>query len=78
MFNPDKVQEIIFKIIPDEFSLLTQLKKGEIDLAEDIKSEKVKELTENHNISIGSIKGRDYDYIGWNHIDPAAYLKQSN
>jgi peptide/nickel transport system substrate-binding protein len=75
LFNPNKVQEIIFKIIPDEFSLLTQIKKGEIDLAEEVKSEKVKELTENGNISIGSITGRDYDYIGWNHIDPAAKLK---
>ena len=75
LFNPKKVQEIIFKIIPDEFSLLTQIKKDEIDLAEDVKSEKVKELTENNNINIGSIKGRDYDYIGWNHIDPTAKLK---
>ena len=74
LFNPDKLQEIIFKIIPDEFSLLTQIKKGEIDLAEEVKSEKVKELTENGNIIIGSIRGRDYDYIGWNHIDPTAKL----
>ncbi len=76
LFDPLKVQEIIFKIIPDEFSLLTQLKKGEIDLAEGVKSEKVKELTESNNINIGSIKGRDYDYIGWNHIDPAAYINK--
>jgi peptide/nickel transport system substrate-binding protein len=75
LFNPNKLQDIIFKIIPDEFSLLTQIKKGEIDLAEDVKSEKVKELTENGSISIGSIRGRDYDYIGWNHIDPTAKLK---
>ncbi len=78
LFNPNKLQEIIFKIIPDEFSLLTQIKKGEIDLAEDIKSEKVKELTENGNISIGSIRGRDYSYIGWNYVDPAAKQKEQN
>lgn len=76
LFNPDKVQEIIFKIIPDEYSLLTQLKNGEIDITEDIKSEKVKELVDNGNIKIGSIKGRNYDYIGWNHIDPAAKQKK--
>ncbi|MEO8232057.1 MAG: ABC transporter substrate-binding protein, partial [Ignavibacteriota bacterium] len=76
LFNPDKVQEIIFKIIPDEYSLLTQLKSGEIDITEDIKSEKVKELVDNGNIKIGSIKGRNYDYVGWNHIDPKAKQKK--
>ncbi len=72
------MQEIIFKIIPDEYSLITQLKKGEIDLIEDVSSEKVKELAENNNLNIGSIKGRDYDYVGWNHIDPIAYSKKQN
>lgn len=78
LFDPTKVQEIIFKIIPDEYSLFTQLKNGEIDITEDIKSEKVKELVDNGNVLIGSIKGRNYDYIGWNHIDPAAKLKKQN
>ncbi len=76
LFNPDKIQEIIFKIISNEYSLLTQLKNGEIDITEDIKSEKVSELVSNENIKIGSIKGRDYDYVGWNHIDPAAKQKK--
>jgi len=78
LFNPKNVQEIIFKIIPDEYSLITQLKKGEIDLIEDVSSEKVPELTENKNIVIGSIKGRDYDYVGWNHIDPIAHSQKQN
>lgn len=78
LFNPNKVQEIIFKIIPDEYSLLTQLKNGEIDITEDIKSEKVSELVDNGNIKIGSIKGRNYDYVGWNHIDPAAKQKKQS
>jgi peptide/nickel transport system substrate-binding protein len=78
LFNPKNVQEIIFKIIPDEYSLITQLKKGEIDLIEDVNSEKVNELIENKNINIGAIKGRNYDYVGWNHIDPIAYTKKQN
>jgi peptide/nickel transport system substrate-binding protein len=78
LFNPKNVQEIIFKIIPDEYSLITQLKKGEIDLVEDVSSEKVQELAQNKNIAVGSIKGRDYDYVGWNHIDPNAYSKKQN
>ncbi len=78
LFNPDNIQQIIFKIIPDEYSLLTQLKKGEIDIIEDVKSERVNELNNNSNIEIGSLKGRDYDYVGWNHIDPEAKLKKQN
>jgi peptide/nickel transport system substrate-binding protein len=78
LFNAENIQEIIFKIIPDEYSLITQLKKGEIDLIEDVNSEKAKELVENKNINIGTIKGRNYDYVGWNHIDPIAYTKKLN
>jgi peptide/nickel transport system substrate-binding protein len=78
LFNSENVQEIIFKIIPDEYSQITQLNKGEIDLLEDVSSEKVQELIGNKNIAIGSIKGRNYDYVGWNHIDPAAYSKKQN
>lgn len=78
LFNPKSIQEIIFKIIPDEHSQLTQLKKGEIDLIEDVSSEKVQELIENKNVIIGSIKGRNYDYVGWNHIDPTSYSKKQN
>ncbi|MFZ1281353.1 MAG: ABC transporter substrate-binding protein, partial [Ignavibacteriaceae bacterium] len=76
LFNGENIQEIIFKIVPDEFSLITQLQKGEIDLIEDVKSEKVKELDGNENIALGSIKGRDFDYVGWNNIDPEAFSKK--
>ena len=78
LFNSKNVQEIILKIIPDEYSRITQLKKGEIDLIEDVSSEKVQELTPDENIIIGSIKGRDYDYVGWNHIDPISYSQKQN
>lgn len=76
LFNAENIQEIIFKIVPDEFSLITQLQKGEIDVIEDVKSEKVKELDGNENIALGSIKGRDFDYVGWNNIDPEAFSKK--
>ena len=78
LFNPKNIQEIIFKVIPDEYSRITQIQKGEIDIIEDVSSEKIQELTENESITIGSIKGRDYDYIGWNHIDPTAYSQKRN
>ena len=70
------INDIIFKIVPDEFSLLTQLKNGEIDLSEDIEPEKIGELESNEVIKIGSIKGRNFDYLGWNNIDPDAFAKK--
>lgn len=78
LFSPENIQEIIFKIIPDEFSMITQLKKGEIDLIEDVKTEKVTELSSEPNINIGSIKGRNYDYLGWNHFDPKSLANRQN
>lgn len=67
------VSHIIFKIVPDYTSRLTQLKEGEIDLMEDVKADNVADLEKSDNINISAIKGREYDYIGWNNIDPEAY-----
>lgn len=76
LYNDENIQEIIFKIIPDEFSLITQLQNGEVDLVEDIEAEKIKELEGNEKLDVGSIKGRNFDYIGWNNIDPDAFAKK--
>ena len=76
LFNEENIQDIIFKIIPDEFSLLTQLKNGEVDLVDDVEAEKNKELENTEKLKIGSIKGRNFDYVGWNNIDPVAFAKK--
>jgi peptide/nickel transport system substrate-binding protein len=65
--------EIIFRVIPDYNSRITQLQNGEIDLAEDIRVDNVERLKSNKNLRIDIIKAREYDYIGWNNIDPGAY-----
>lgn len=76
LFNGNNVQEIIFKIVPDDFSLFTQLKTGEVDLIEGFEAERVKELNDYEQLTTTSIKGRDFDYLGWNNIDPDAYQKK--
>ena len=73
LFNPENVSEIVFKIIPDYKSRIIQLKTGAIDILSNIKSEDVDELKLIHNLTVTSLRGRDYDYIGWNHIDPDEY-----
>jgi peptide/nickel transport system substrate-binding protein len=43
-----------------------------------VKVEDVEELKQNDKLTVVSVFGRDYDYIGWNHIDPEAYSKGQN
>ncbi|MEJ2617346.1 MAG: ABC transporter substrate-binding protein [Ignavibacteriaceae bacterium] len=77
LYNPDNISELIFKIIPDYNSRLTQLKNGEIDLMDLIEPDDIKELKQAKNINIIPVKGREYDYIGWNNIDPDVYNKNN-
>ncbi len=75
LFDPENIKEIIFKVIPDYKSRITQLKTGAIDIADNIKSEDIEELKLVEKLKVISLRGRDYDYIGWNHIDPQEYQK---
>lgn len=77
LFNPDNVKEIIFKVVPDYKSRIIQLKTGTIDLVDNIKSEDIDELKSTNNLNLISLRGRDYDYIGWNHIDPQEFQKSN-
>jgi peptide/nickel transport system substrate-binding protein len=72
LFNPENIKEIIFKVIPDYKSRLTHLKTGAIDILDNIKSEDIEEVRSVDELNLVSLRGRDYDYIGWNHIEPGA------
>jgi len=74
LFNKGQVSEIVFKIIPDYTSRLLQLKKGELDLIELVKVEDLEELNADDEISVINNAGREYDYIGWNNIDPDSFI----
>ena len=70
LYNPDNINELIFKVIPDYTSRLTQLTKGEIDLMELISTEDIEELKNSDIVELKTIEGREYDYVAWNNIDP--------
>jgi peptide/nickel transport system substrate-binding protein len=70
LFNPESLQKITFKVIPDYKTRIFELKTGAIDLLDNIKSEDIDELNESDELEIVSLRGRDYDYIGWSHKDP--------
>jgi peptide/nickel transport system substrate-binding protein len=75
LYDKGMINQIIFKVVPDYNSVITQLKKGEVDLAEDIQPSDAKQLSLQKNLNISSVKGRQYDYIGWNNID-AKYFSE--
>lgn len=71
----NSIGEIVFKVIPDYNSEIVQLKKNEIDFAEELKFEQIAELKNNKDLVIATIKGRDYDYLGLNNISPERFEK---
>ncbi len=75
LHSKSTINEFIFKIIPNYNTRLLQLKNGELDVITDLKPDDAEAMKGNKNINIVPIKGRDYDYIGWNNIDPVEYLK---
>lgn len=61
------VERVIFKFVPDMVTLVTQLKKGEIDLLESIPPDDLPGLTAaNPRLKIYTYPSRDYHYIAWN------------
>ncbi len=72
------IERIIFKVVPDYSSRLTQLKNHEVDLTEYLKPEDVDELKKAESFVITSLKGREYDYLGWNNIDREKYNKNKS
>ncbi|MBM4170965.1 MAG: hypothetical protein FJ214_03735 [Ignavibacteria bacterium] len=75
LIKENSVKEIYFKIVPDYNSLLNQIMKGEIDLAQNIRPEDVASLKSQVHLQISSRKGRSYDYVGLNNIDPNEFQK---
>lgn len=74
--NEGNVERLYFKIVPEYTSRLAQLKKGEVDLIEDVKADDIKELNTAGTFTVVPVKGREYDYIGWNNLDPESFAKQ--
>lgn len=76
LYKEGMIDEIIFKIVPDYNSRLLQLKKGELDFSELIKPADTKGLKDYKNLVIRTVKGREYDYVGWNNIDVKSFSEK--
>jgi peptide/nickel transport system substrate-binding protein len=65
------LDRILFKIVPDNNSLLLQLQSGEVDMMMGVPPEEAGRLREtNSNINIYPVSGRVYYYIGYNEANP--------
>jgi peptide/nickel transport system substrate-binding protein len=73
LHKPGTVKELIFKVVPDYNSRITQIKNGEIDLMENVKADQVNQLKSIDKIKIAAVRGREYDYAAWNNIDPVSF-----
>lgn len=69
----ETINELVFKIVPEYNSRLSQLKTGEIDVMESIKTDDIEDIKKFESITIENVKGRTYDYIGWSNIDREEY-----
>jgi peptide/nickel transport system substrate-binding protein len=69
-----KLAQLVFRIIPDYRTRLSQLESGEVDLVGGLRPEDADKLEKQVSIiEIITTPGRDYDFLGWNNIDPKAF-----
>ena len=67
-----RLSRVIFKIIPDQVTLVTQLRHGEVDCMEAVPEDQIDNIMrDNPELKIFDFLGRGYNYIGWNGaVDP--------
>jgi len=69
------LDRIVFRVIPDQTSLLAQLKSGDVDLMESLPPKDVTKMEEDFQnghsaVRIVKYPSRAYGYIGWNMTHP--------
>jgi peptide/nickel transport system substrate-binding protein len=65
------LDRVVFKIVPDQVNLITQLKSGEVDCMESLPPMEVDKLRKgDYGLRIFNFPARAYIYIGWNAADP--------
>jgi peptide/nickel transport system substrate-binding protein len=64
------LDRVIFRIIPDQTALLTNLETGEIDMMRAIPPKDVQRISKNSRLRVWNIPYRGYVYLGWNMANP--------
>jgi peptide/nickel transport system substrate-binding protein len=64
------IGRVVFKIVPDQVALLTQLKDGEIDCMEMPPYKDVADLEHDPDLQVFEYENIAYNYVGWNEARP--------
>lgn len=75
-FTP-KLSKLVFKILPDYRARIAQLESGEVDVVAGLRVEDTDISSRHANIAVVSTVGRDYDFLGWNNLDPETWSKSN-
>ncbi len=71
---PSKLDRVIFRVITEPITRLTELKKGTVDIMRPVYPENIEELQEGHpEIRLQTLPPNRYEYIGWANIDFEKY-----
>lgn len=78
-----RLKRVVYKIIPDNVSLYQQLIAGDLDLAEGLMPadfKRIEELSQKGKTQLRPVSylGRQYDFIGWNLVEPQCFQKLSD
>ena len=72
--RPATLDRVIFRIISEPTTRLTELKKGTIDVMRPVYPDDVKDIQENNpDVRLETLPPRNYEYIGWMNIDIETY-----
>lgn len=70
-----RLDQIVFRIIPDMTTRLIELQSGRVDVVEGINPSDAAELAKQPHFRIERQSGRRVEFVGWNHIDPSVYTQ---
>ncbi|MCB2203753.1 ABC transporter substrate-binding protein [bacterium] len=73
---PAKLENVVFRVISEPTTRLTELKKGTVDVMRPVYPDDVEDIQENNpDIRLETLPPRNYEYIGWMNIDVDEYHK---
>ncbi len=65
-----RLDRVVFRIVPSQNGLVTQLRSGEIDMMSGVPPRDAERLADDPRIELVALAGRSYTYVGWNTRDP--------
>ncbi|HSJ26010.1 MAG TPA: ABC transporter substrate-binding protein [Longimicrobiales bacterium] len=68
--GPAAADRVVFRIIPESSTMLTELFTGSIDVDIPVTPEQVRQIESNGETELFSFPGRSFHYIGWNNARP--------